>query len=105
MGNHDKGASKYTSLFDEVYEGPLFISPKLLLSHEPINYPYALNIHGHDHSRWTETNLLKLNLCAELINYTPVSLKEIVKSGKLKDIPDIHRATIDEAIKRKEMGS
>lgn len=83
-------------LFDEVYDGPLFISPKLLLSHEPIDYPYALNIHGHDHSNWYR-GPWHTNMCAEYIDYTPVSLKMIVSSGVLKDIQDIHRATIDKA--------
>lgn len=78
-------------LFDEVYEGPLFISDKILLSHEPISYPYALNIHGHDHSNWSG-GFGKKNVCAELINYTPISLKDIVSTGILKQIPDIHRA-------------
>jgi calcineurin-like phosphoesterase family protein len=39
-------------LFDEVYEGPLIISDKIILSHEPIENcpPFLFNIHGHDHS-------------------------------------------------------
>lgn len=126
MGNHDAGASKYkretvlcdaedegahrsilgnwvrdNKLFDEVYEGALMISPKIILSHEPLIFPYALNIHGHDHSGWDVKDGLHLNVCAEHIDYTPVSLKNIIESGKLKDVPDIHRITIDEAIKRK----
>ena len=36
MGNHDKGASNYVDYFDEVYEGCLMISDKIILSHEPI---------------------------------------------------------------------
>lgn len=114
MGNHDAGASNYkrliydsglihdNHLFDEVYEGPLFISDKLLLSHEPIEYPYALNIHGHDHSFWSKSDDLHWNLCAEHIGYTPVCIKEIINSGRLKNIPTIHRATIDEAAARKQ---
>lgn len=97
MGNHDKGASKYKDYFDEIYEGPLFISSKLLLSHEPIKYSYALNIHGHDHGARNQINLNNYNVCAEFINFTPISLKEIVESGILKNIPDIHRAAIDRA--------
>ena len=101
MGNHDKGASNYKGIFDEVYEGALIISEKLILSHEPIDFPYALNIHGHDHSNWLRANDFHLNVCAELFNYTPVSLKFIIESGALKGIPTIHRATIDEATARK----
>ena len=31
MGNHDKGKTAYKGLFQEVYSGPLLISPKILL--------------------------------------------------------------------------
>lgn len=85
-----------TGLFDEVYEGTLLISPKVLLSHEPVDYPYAYNIHGHDHSGWYSGSN-HLNVCAEWINYTPICWKQIQKSGVLKSIPDIHRLTIDKA--------
>ena len=78
MGNHEAGASKYKEYFDEVYEGPLFISDKLLLSHEPIDFPYALNIHGHDHSKSYFQDDFHINLCAEHIDYTPVPLKKII---------------------------
>ena len=108
MGNHDAGATKYkkienNGLFDEVYEGVLTISPKIILSHEPIpNLPeWLFNIHGHDHSNWF-TGSRHLNVCAEHINYTPVSITSIIKDGLLKDIEDIHRITIDNAIARKE---
>ena len=45
---------KDNHLFDEVYEGPLMVSDRLILSHEPIEnlQPYLFNIHGHDHSKW-----------------------------------------------------
>lgn len=51
-GNHDDGKKfRYYEIFDEVYDSPLFITPKLVLSHEPLPVmPYYLNIHGHDHS-------------------------------------------------------
>ena len=89
-------------LFDEVYEGPLIISPKIILSHEPINIPYCLNIHGHCHTKIDMIDDAKhLNCCAEWINYKPVSLGEIIKNGCLKDIDDIHRCTIDKATTRK----
>lgn len=90
-------------LFDEVYEGALMISPKIVLSHEPLpNLPeWLFNIHGHDHSNWF-TGSRHLNCCAEHINYEPVSLPSIVKSGVLHDVEDIHRITIDSAIERKQ---
>jgi calcineurin-like phosphoesterase family protein len=84
-------------LFDEVYEGVLMIAPNIVLSHEPIDLPFAVNIHGHDHSNWYQSGI---NMCAEHINYTPVPLKTLIEKGLLK-APDIHRETIDKAIDRK----
>lgn len=131
MGNHDTGASNYkrnfaktsatiwdegkkyvfvnevpsindNHLFDEVYEGPLFIGKRILLSHEPINFDFALNIHGHVHSKEKlKSDKCSFNACAEHINYTPVNLKSILISGIMKNIKDIHRDTIDNAIIRK----
>ena len=90
------------SLFDEVYEGPLLISDRILLSHEAIENlpPYFFNIHGHDHSNWF-TGSRHLNLCAEHIGYTPVGLLSVIKDGLLKDVESIHRVTIISAIARK----
>ena len=82
-------------LFDEVYEGALMIAPNIILSHEPVEFPFARNIHGHTHGKWDA-----FNMCAEFIDYTPVPLSYFVKWG-FKDIPDIHRETIDGAIERK----
>lgn len=136
MGNHDAGASNYkrviqkdfsevsfeelmrgdrthlkiedNHLFDEVYEGTLQIGPKLILSHEPVEYPYCLNIHGHVHrvnplGAYTEgiNCTSHYNCCAEQINYKPVCLKNITESGALKLVFDIHRVTIDGATVRK----
>ena len=84
-------------LFDEVYEGALMIAPNIILSHEPVNFPFAISIHGHDHSNWYPGGI---NMCAEHINYTPVPLKTLIEKGMLK-APDIHRETIDKAIDRK----
>lgn len=120
MGNHDKGATNYkrvktqilvesegirglkyvekdNHLFDEVYEGALMIAPNIILSHEPVEFPYAVSVHGHDHSNWHKGGI---NMCAEHIDYTPVPLKYLVEKGMLK-APDIHRETIDGAIERK----
>lgn len=109
LGNHDKGASNYLKtdtekyLFDEVYEGPLMVNDRLILSHEPI-YPlpeYLFNIHGHVHAKVRKVDSQHLNVCAEHIDYTPVNLTELLKKGLLKDIPNIHRPTIDAATSRK----
>ena len=99
------GIARYNDnhLFDEVYEGAHIISEKIILSHEPVDFPYALNIHGHDHSDWSGKNDdMHWNVCAEHIDYTPICLKQIIESGRLKKIQTIHRETIDEATERKK---
>lgn len=101
MGNHDKGATVYTDYFDEVCSGILTISDNIILSHEPIDSPYALNIHGHEHSGSLNKDDHHFNVCAEHIDYTPVPLNYIIKRGYLKDIESIHRNTIDRATERK----
>lgn len=101
MGNHDKGASKYADIFDEVYEGPLFIAERLILSHEPIDLPFAFNIHGHDHSGWHVSDGNHLNVCAEHIDYAPLNVNRLLKRGLLSNVDSIHRMTINRAVSKK----
>ena len=103
----DELIEKYTKvkiednrLFDEVYSGPVWINEKVLLSHEPVDLPYVFNIHGHDHSNWFD-NGHHLNLCAEHIDYTPVSLLKLIKDGTFSKVDSIHRMTIDRATDKK----
>ena len=100
LGNHDWTATKYRGVFDEVYEGPLVIGKKLILSHEPVNVLWAANIHGHVHFQPYENDCVtgKMNLAANVCNYTPVSLGKLIKDGLLSNIVDIHRQTVDKAI-------
>lgn len=87
-------------LFDEVYEGPLMIGEKLILSHEPLNTPWAFNIHGHDHVGQNRKG--HLNVCSDVINYTPINFNQFLKTGPLARIDSIHRSTIDGATERKK---
>lgn len=87
-------------LFDEVYEGPLMIGEKLILSHEPVEIPWVYNIHGHDHAGHARKN--HLNVCSDVIGYVPVNMNQFMKSGALAHIETIHRETIDKATVRKE---
>lgn len=124
-GNHDAGTSNYerdytvetvydngqvtrhikkdNHLFDEIYEGVLTISDKIILSHEPIeDLPaYLINVHGHDHAASKRTDR-HFNMCAENINYTPVSLNEIMEKEVYRKLDSIHRLTIDKATERKK---
>lgn len=101
MGNHDTNKTNLAKYFNEVYEGPLFVSEKLLLSHEPIFLPYVFNIHGHCHNPKEQfpEDFHHLNLACNIAKFTPVNLKEIIKSGALK-IQSIHRITINRAKQR-----
>ena len=83
-------------LFDEVYEGALIVGEKLILSHEPINLPYFVNIHGHDHAGKFRDGK-NLNVAANVCNYTPINLKNEIKNGLLANVLSIHRMTIDNA--------
>lgn len=102
MGNHDTGVTKYKEVFDEVYEGPLMIGEKILLSHEPIlGLDWCLNIHGHDHSNSIH-DIYHLNLAANVCGFRPISLGEYIKTHGLSKIKSIHRETIDRATERKQ---
>ena len=99
-------------VFDEVYSGPLWISQKLVFSHEQIwshcfasAMPIAFNIHGHDHNKGNKETKYSLNLAQNVYGYIPLNLNQFIKRGKLKNIDDIHRITINNAIERKELCS
>lgn len=96
MGNHDVGSSNYEKVFDEVYEGPLMISEKIILSHEPLDIDWAFNIHGHTHHSYFNRKG-HLCVCSDVVNYIPINFNQFVKSGRLKEIELLHRQTIDNA--------
>ena len=87
-------------LFDEVYEGPLMIGEKLILSHEPVDVTWAFNIHGHNHSG-KSVGKRHMNVCADVIGYVPVNMNQFMKSGAMAHVETIHRDTIDKATERK----
>lgn len=88
------------NLFDEIYEGALIVGEKLILSHEPVDIPWAFNIHGHDHAGAKRAN--HLNVCSDVIGYKPVNFNQFLKSGAMSKIQTIHRETIDKATERKK---
>lgn len=101
-GNHDSGSKNYEKYFKEIYEGPLFISDKILLSHEPvIGLKFCVNIHGHCHNGemvYTDDFLGKhINLASDVVNFELFNLGKEIKKGLLSDIDSIHRLTIDRA--------
>lgn len=117
-GNHDAGVSNYkkvyneietpygkrmvhNGLFDEVYEGILAIGPDIILSHEPLNLPFGVNISGHNHAgphiSKTKHSVI-INMAANVVHYEPLRLDKILEGLKFDSV---HRLAIDEAIKRK----
>ena len=86
-------------LFDEIYEGPLFINKNILLSHEPIKLNFGINIHGHEHNQPKSISRVQewaaINVCADNIDFTPQRLDKLIEEF---DVKDIHRVTIDKAV-------
>jgi calcineurin-like phosphoesterase family protein len=88
--------------FDEIYEAPVMIGKKLILSHEPVNVEWAYNIHGHEHDIDWEDDDHHMCVCAEKIGYKPINLNQWLKqSGCLGKIKDIHQLIIEERNKEK----
>lgn len=101
MGNHDQGKTNFTSIFQEAYSGPLQIAEKILLSHEPIDETYAVNLHGHNHSGSYHPDIYHFNFNADVVGYAPINFNQWLKQGHLSPINSIHRTTIDKATERK----
>ena len=88
-------------LFDEVYEGPVMIGEKIILSHEPLALDWAFNIHGHNHSLNAKNEKNCFNVCPDATgHFEPIPLKKILEGGYMSDVKTVHRDTIDKATKR-----
>lgn len=89
------------ALFDEVYTGPLVIAEKIILSHEPIELPFFVNIHGHVHNgqmRYKNAYGCNcLNVASDVCGFKPINLGKEIKKGLLAGTPSIHRVAIDKA--------
>ncbi len=111
-GNHDV-LSKVASHFNEVYNGPLFIADRILLSHEPIYglEDFTLNVHGHVHNGYNaafvntengKARVSHINLASDVVQWEPISLSSLIKDGFLSNIPNYHRITIQKAEENKK---
>ena len=100
LDKHIQTTIEDNHLFDEVYEGPLFINDKIVLSHVPFD-SFALNIHGHKHDLPYKYDDKHLNMCAEAIDYLPVSLITLLKSGVASQVDSLNRIAIDRATENK----
>ena len=87
MGNHDTyGKSFYNDLFVEVFDAPVFVGRRCVLSHHPIPVePGVVNIHGHTH-QISLASELHFNACPEHHEYKPLAFKklELKLIGKLE---------------------
>lgn len=109
LGNHDRH-SDCIWYFDEIFKGPLYITKKLLLSHEPILTYGAMNIHGHVHNGDTSGGKPvysgdwagEMNRAANVCGYLPLNLGKAIEDGLLSPIRDIHKLTIDNAVMKKK---
>lgn len=95
LGNHDKYAKRfYNDLFDEVYSTPIFILPRIVLSHEPIPVESGvLNLHGHTHAVKLKSDQ-HINLCIEHTDYKPVRFKQF--TGILSNMEKPNRKFLKE---------
>ena len=90
-------------LFDEIYEGPLMIAEKLILSHEPLYINWAFNIHGHVHTDYIWDDRLELNLASNRVDYLPYNLGHGIKNGLLSKVDSVHKQTINRAKVKSEL--
>ena len=88
MGNHDARSDldKFEDVFNKVYTHPIYIHPRIILSHEPV-WPCpvgTLNIHGHLHcSKLDSPQHFNCNI--HMLNYQLASSKKIMNLlGKLE---------------------
>ena len=103
MPFHRWTATIDNNLFDEVYSGPLFISEKLVLSHEPIFglEQFTVNIHGHCHDMKEQVGCNHLNIASDTIDFEPKNLDTLIKQGLISKVDSLHRVTIDQATELK----
>ena len=96
LGNHDKveDIPKIQMYVSKVYQYPVFLSQKLVVSHFPVAvYEDSINVCGHLHgSRLQDKNHVIASV--HVANYNPISEKQL--SAIYKDIPKFNRCFLYE---------
>lgn len=89
VGNHDQYSDEvYIKMgFEKIYRTPIYYSPKIILSHEPVREayenPYCINVHGHIHNgKLTLPNFFNVN--AANLNYRPEPMARYVSFANLR---------------------
>lgn len=87
-GNHDKVSDLplFQEAFDKVYTMPVYIHPRIIVSHEPV-WPCpsgTLNVHGHLHCERLDSKQ-HFNVNIHMLNYQLASSKRVMNLlGKLE---------------------
>ena len=90
-GNHDHEAEtvQLKQLFDKVYDYPIWISNRIILSHFPCAvWKDQLNIHGHLHGSVLDS---PNHLCASLHVANYQSINSHIANGYLERLPKYNR--------------
>jgi calcineurin-like phosphoesterase family protein len=89
LGNHDEPNHVFELLkYVNKVAGMIDYKKEFILTHCPIHpsqldYRYSYNIHGHVHTKSVEDPRY-INVCAEMIDYTPKTLEELLIINKSK---------------------
>lgn len=106
LGNHDQqNKSFYKKYFEEVHDGGIFYSKRIILTHHPIPMePGSINVHGHTHIIDLDSKE-HANVCVERTDYKPINIRTFVNRLGETNIPnkrflqewykDIQRPTIE----------
>lgn len=90
-GNHDS-ESDYEEIalhVDEIHRYPIFLSKKLVISHEPVAvYEDTINVHGHLHgSVLRDKN--HINVSLHVVGYKPITMQYV--NNRFSDLPKYTR--------------
>lgn len=90
-GNHDAAADieKFKIYFDEVYQYPVYLSNKLVVSHIPVAvFDDQINVHGHLHGAVLDSpNYICCSV--HVANYKPITDQHI--NGQFAKLPKYDR--------------
>ena len=96
-GNHDRCSNGHLRRigFYEVYDRPIVIDNKIILSHEPLEVPPKepyINIYGHVHdgSSYEDYTPNTACVCVERINYEPIPLNTVLMNIEAAKTPENH---------------